>query len=196
MNHEKIVQDFIKAQTEGWVEEDFSAMNLALFDNKKNIVGELSAAIRQVCSQAITQQAQGIKGPAAIICISFLRTNIMDNIWEYRVNLYDEKMFLDQVECCASYKMDFVWQYLRKRLEGLAAAVKTGMHANKVRSFHLEDVKLNMAEQYHAAAVAITQLAIGEAIKIPEYDALKRIDNFKIVMGEYWDSNVLIYEGT
>ena len=196
MIHEKLIQEFIKAQTEGWAEEDFPAIEQVLFANKKSILNDLSTAIKQVCCQASIQQAAGVKGPAAGICISFLRTNIMDDIWEYRVDLYDEKFFLDPTECCAVYKMDFVWQYLRKRLGRLAVAAKTGMYAHKVRPVHLKKVKLNMAEEYHIIATTITQVAIGEAIKIPEYDALQKMDNLKITMGEYWGSNILIYEET
>jgi hypothetical protein len=194
MNHEKLLQDFIKKQTENWVIEDFNAMSLVLFESKANIIANLSEAIRQACCQANIQQASGIKGIAEVICISFLRTNIMDNIWEYRVDIYDDKFFRDPVECFANYKMDFVWNFLKTRMEKLDMSIKASIYVNKVRPYHLEEIKMLMAEQYHVAAETITKLAIAEAVKIPEYDTLQKADNFKIIMGDYWDTNVLLYE--
>ncbi|VBB07141.1 Hypothetical protein LUCI_2385 [Lucifera butyrica] len=193
MNHEKIVQDFIKNQTEGWAEEDFPAMEQALLENRDRILDSLTSALRTVCSKANELQAAGEKGPAAVIGISFLRTNIMDNIWRHRVDLYDERGFRDPVECCAGYTLDFVWQYLWKRLDKVAVAAGTGLYRNKVRPVHLEWVKQRMAEEYNVAATVITKAAIRDAIRIPEYKALKKAPDLKIIMGEYGDAGLLLY---
>lgn len=194
MIQEKLVQDFITKHTAGWLEEDVPAMEREFLASKDHIIESLSASIRQLCLEASKQQAAGSKGPAAHLCISFLRTNILDDKWQYRLDLYDEKFYLDRSECTANFEMDFVWKHLKTRLTQLSAIVNAGMYANKIRERHINQVKLGMAEQYHQIAMICTKLVIEEAIKVPEYRDLPKVQNFKIAMGEYLDQNMLVYE--
>jgi hypothetical protein len=51
-----------------------------------------------------------------------------------------------------------------------------------------------MAEQYHQVAMICTKLVIDEAVKTAEYRALSKVPDFKIIMGEYKDKNMLLYQ--
>lgn len=191
---QKIVQDFINKQTANWLEEDVLIMQQYFPANQDKITGSLSAAISQLCRQASRQQQEGCKGSAAYLCLSFLRTNILDDKWQYRLDLYDERFYLDQTECSTIWEIDFVWDYLKGRLAELTKAVSTTMYVNKVRPRHINQVKMSMAEQYHEIAMVCTKLIIEEALKTPEYAALQKVPNFRVLMGEYVDKNMLMYE--
>jgi hypothetical protein len=194
MIQEKLVWDFMMKQTEGWIEEDVPLLEQEFLDSKKHIIDSLSDSIRKLCLEAKQQQAASRKGLAAYLCISFLRTNILDEHWQYRLDLYDEKFYLDRSECTVDWDSDFIWKYLKARLSQLNTVVHTGMYANKVRERHIEQVKVVMAEQYHKMGMICTKRIIEDAIKVPEYRELPKVENFQIVMGEYRDQNMLIYE--
>lgn len=195
MIQEKMVQEFIKKQTEGWLEEDIPLMQQEFSVKHGEITESLSAVISPLCRQASQQQETGSKGSAAYLCLTLLRTNILDDRWQYRLDIYDEKFYLDRTECTSSWKMDFVWDYLKARLTQLTKAVSSSsMYANKVRPQHIEQVKLDMAQQYHQIAMFCTKLIIEEAIKTTEYTSLRKVPTFKILMGEYMDKSMLLYE--
>lgn len=194
MIQEKLVQDFIEKQTEGWLEEDVPVMQQKFPANQNQITESLSAVISKLCRQASRQQQTGSKGSAAYLCISFLRTNILDDRWQYRLDIYDEKFYLDRTECTGCWEIDFVWDYLKARLVQLNKAVRSGMYVNRVHPGNLSPVKLAMAQQYHQIAMVCTKLIIEEAITTPEYTRLRKVPNFKITMGEYLDKSMLLYE--
>jgi hypothetical protein len=195
MNLEEMMQDFLKSQTADWLEEDLPAIYQDFPAQKETITAGLANSISDICRQAHLQQEIGDKGPAAYLSISFLRTNVLDDLPAYRIDLYDENFILDETECSGRWEFNFVWNYFEARLERLDTTIRTGMYANKIRSYHLDEVKLAMAEHYHlAAAVPLTQVIIKEAILIPAYADLPKAPNLKIIMGEYLNQFRLIYQ--
>ncbi|VBB09030.1 Hypothetical protein LUCI_4316 [Lucifera butyrica] len=195
IDQEKIVQDFIAAETASWLEEDLMLMQKKFSAGRPAIIHSLAAAIESLCRDAAGQQAAGCKGAGACICISFLRTNILDNIWQYRLDLYDETLFLDRTECTADWEMDFVFDPIKKLLDGWQDNFQSGLVANKIKPRHLKNVRLKLAADYHGVAIGFTQNIIAEALKnSPAYQELNKAPGFAIVMGEYCDQTKLIYE--
>lgn len=194
MNQEEVVENFLTEQTASWLEEDIPLMEQEFSANKEQIVASLSNSIGQLCREYEKEQESGNKGPAAHLCISFLRTHILEEDWRYRLVLYDEKSYLDLAECTINWELEFVWKYLKTRLNELRTIVKTGIYVNTVKERHLSQVKLEMAEQYHQIGMICTKLVIADAIQVPEYRTLQKVANFKIGMGEYRDKILLIYE--
>ena len=194
MNQETLLHTFITNQTVGWLEEDLPTMENEFPANREKMIVSLSAAIKEVCCQARQQQEAGAKGSAAYLCISFLRTNILDDIWQYRLDLYDEKFPLDRTECSGIWNMEFVWGNFTKRLTELADAVRSGIYVNKIRPFNINAIKMTMAEKYNLAAIVLTQMIIKEAIQTPEYADMAKVIDFTIMMGEYQDQCITIYE--
>ncbi|GMA99903.1 hypothetical protein [Pelosinus sp. IPA-1] len=189
-----MMQKFIEQQSANWLEEDVPVMQQEFPKNQETITESLSAAIRQICHQASRQQQVGCKGPAAYLCISFLRTNILEDCFQYRMDMYDEKFYLDRTECSGCFEIDFVWQYFQARMAQLEKAVHSSIYKNKIRTRQLNAIKLDMAEQYHQVAMLCTKLLIDEAVKTPEYRALSKVPEFKILMGDYKDKIMLLYE--
>lgn len=194
MNQDELIKNFLTQQTAGWLTEDIPIMQEAFLANKTPIIESFQTSIRKLCLKASSQQIAGNKGPAAHLYISFLRTNILEDNWQYRLDLYDEKFYLDSTECSTNWEIDFVWKYLKARLTQLSTTMKNSMYANKMQECHLNQVKVEMAAQYHQIAMACTKLIIEEALGVPEYRELAKTQNFKIAMGEYLDNNMLLYE--
>ncbi|MCB2342178.1 hypothetical protein [Clostridium estertheticum] len=86
------------------------------------IDGNLVSAFNEVCKQAICLQDKQLKGEIRYIYFSLLRTSILENKGEYRVDLYDENWFLDKQESFINIDLNFIfasilsiWKNLRKR---------------------------------------------------------------------------------
>lgn len=194
MNQEGILQEYLKTQTECWLKEDLSSMIKEFPMQREKITEDLSFAISRLCRQARLLQETDKKGPAGYLCISFLRTNVLEDNWQYRLELYDENYYLDRTKCDDSWVFVFVWKYLEERLQHLRQIINSGIYVNKIRSYHMDEIKLTMAEHYHQLAINFTQGVIREAIKTPEYGNLVKAATIRILMGEYLGNSVLLYE--
>ncbi|MDF2636208.1 MAG: hypothetical protein K0R78_3082 [Pelosinus sp.] len=194
MTQENLMQEFIEKQTANWLEEDVPFMQQKFPESQSEITENLSTAISQLCREASQQQQAGCKGQAAYLCLSFLRTKILEDRFQYRLDIYDEKFYVDRSECTGSIEIDFVWQYFKVRMEQLEKAIHASIYKNKIHTRQLNAVKLAMAEQYHQVAMICTKLVIDEAVKTAEYRALSKVPDFKIIMGEYKDKNMLLYQ--
>jgi hypothetical protein len=118
----------------------------------------------------------------------------MVDVWDYRLDLYDENFYLDPVECSGSWQPEFIWSAFQQRLEALRTAAQTGIYRNKIRANQLADLKLTMADQYHLATLDFTRRMITEALLTPEYSGLNKTRDFKIIMGEYQSNLVVIHQ--
>jgi hypothetical protein len=192
--HKRISESFIKEHTCDWLEADLANMEKELPDKKEAVVAGLKTAIGEACRQAQKEQAVGRKGKIACLYLSFLRTNLLENVWEYRLDLYDEDWFSDRNECSSRWQVGFIWDYFQKRYEKVVSASKSGVYTNKIRPNILEEIKLRMAPRYHTAVVVIAAQIIREALQIPEMAELTLMTDFRVLIGEYMDQWVTIYE--
>lgn len=190
----KIILQFIEAQTRGWLEEDLPLVKEKITAELPKIIIDLENSISQVCQQASQLQKDGHKGPANYLFISFLYTNIRENNWEYRLDIYDEQLYVDGKECTTSWKLGFIWDCFEQHVAKVHAAADIGIYRNKIRPCHLTEIKMTMAEQYHMATMAFVQLMIEQALQTPAYQNLTKTPNFQISIGEYQDQGMVIYQ--
>jgi hypothetical protein len=193
MMQEKWVRDFYKTHVISGLEEDFLLLDREFSGELATIAVGLNKAFGQVCRQARQQQEAGLKGAAAFLCISFLRTRVLADLPVYRLDLYDDNFYRDPTECAVSWEMEFVWGIYQKRLEQIAAAAQSGFYRNKIKKNHLAEFKMALAEPFHILSVTLTRLVVEQAIRTPEYDSLLKVPYFTVRMGDYQDHNVVLY---
>jgi len=194
MIHKKIIKEFIQLHTTNWIEEDKELIKENFGRDFQKITLDLANSISQICQQGSHLQGEGYKGAAAYLCISLLHTNLLENIWKYRLDLYDEMLYFDNKECTATWEPKIIWDCFEKHLAELQIAAHTGIYTNKIRSYHLAEIKVMMAEQYHIATMALAQQIIKEAIQTLAYQNLLKIPDFQISIGEYMDECMVIYQ--
>jgi len=193
-NQNQQIQNFITGQTTAWLQEDLLKMDQEFPIAREDIVEGLAAAISRICYKAYELQQTGNKGSAAYVCISFLRTSLLEGNWQYRLDLYDEKLYVDSIECTDTWELEFVWKHLKQRMSELRETIRHSIYANKVRFCHLNQIKLHMAEKYQLAAILLTKRLISEAIERLEDANISKAPVLTILMGEYRDHSVPLYE--
>jgi hypothetical protein len=188
------IQEYLIQQTADWVQDDFADMQQEFFAKRDCIIQSLVEVIRQLYQQAHSLQEQGRKGAASYIWISLLRTSVLQDTWQYRIDLYDHTFVLDREECTVHWEMNFVWDYLKNRMNQLNEVIRSGRYVNKIRTYHIDKIKLEMAKQYHQQAIYFTQRVIQTVFQNLEDIELDKGTKMKVLMGEYLDHSVVIYE--
>ena len=159
--------------------------------NKEDIEKELLSALEDLCRKAIGFQKQGVKGDIKFICISFLRTSIMEDTAFYRIDAYDSRWFLDTVECCSLWNADFIFSSLFSQINLLMIEKK--QYGRFVTDMDIENVKLSEALKYHTLVVEFTRNVIPKFIQSAAYIEMGKLPEICIMMGEYRDFNEVLY---
>ena len=90
----------------------------------EEIKESLKNQFQNICKEVLLQQENNEKGSIKYIYISFLRTNVLENNSNYRVDFYDEDWFLDKVESSGNMDMSFVFSYLYKFIDDLKEEIQ------------------------------------------------------------------------
>lgn len=172
-------------------EEEIENINERYYCNKEKIEQELVSAFEDLCRKAAEFQKQGVKGEIKYICISFLRTSIMENKSFYRIDAYDSRWYLDTVECCTMWNADFIFSSLFKQIDLMMAEKK--QYGRFVRDTDIDKVKMAEALKYHTLTVEFVRSLIPRVIETAAYNEMGKVPEIIIMMGEYRDFNEVLY---
>ncbi|MBU3175849.1 hypothetical protein KPL47_05650, partial [Clostridium estertheticum] len=118
-NKEELLAEFYeKYVANRWI-NDFLKIDEIYKSDNDVIDGNLVSAFNEVCKQAICLQEKQLKGEIRYIYFSLLRTSILENKGEYRIDLYDENWFLDKQECFINIDLNFIFASTFKYMEEL-----------------------------------------------------------------------------
>lgn len=157
----------------------------------EEIKESLKNQFQNICKEVLLQQENNEKGSIKYIYISFLRTNVLENNSNYRVDFYDEDWFLDKVESSGNMDMSFVFSYLYKFIDDL----KEEIQKNKIKlsEVEIEKIKLDDSEKYNILAIEYLKSLIEDIIDGDYYKKLNKSDKIYIMSGEYMDNSTLLY---
>lgn len=191
INKPKVLSEFIeKYVVNRWVNE-FTEIDERYKKNITTIDEELTSKFDSICRSGIDLQEQGLKGDIKYIYFSLLRTSLLKNKGEFRIDLYDEKWFLDKSECSIKINLDFIYDSLFKHMEELKENKKKNIRG--IRDMEIESIMLKEADKYHVLAIEFFKNSIEKLLEIPSYKELKKIEDIRIMAGEYMDAAEIIY---
>ena len=191
MNKNDMLKEFIsKYVLENWAQE-LSNINQRYYSRKEYIEKELVSAFDSVCRKAAEFQKQGLKGDTQYICISFLRTSIIENTSFYRIDAYDNRWFLDTKECYVMWDADFIFLSLFRQIEVLMDEKK--QFNRMITDMDIDCIKLAEALKYHILAVEFVRSMILELIQCTAYKQMGKTSKICIMMGEFRDFSEVLY---
>ncbi|MFB6367940.1 hypothetical protein ACFCP7_28810, partial [Paenibacillus elgii] len=147
MTKDEALQDLLERYVFDRWQFDLPEIDERYRQEKELIEQGFLAAFEAVCRQAVKLQEKGRKGDIYYVYISFLRTSIMADTAEYRMDAYDENWFLDPEECASLWSADFIFAPLFRRMGELGETRKA--YARKITSMDIEKIKLIEAYKYH-----------------------------------------------
>lgn len=192
VNKEKIMDEFKTKYVEGRFYGESPKIYEMFEDNKKSIIEELILKFKEVCKKAINMQEQDLKGEIKYIYISYLRTSLMQNSSICRIDLYDDKCFLDKEECFVNIELSFIYEPLFNHMEELQ--IKRKEYGRTITEVDIEKIKLKEGNKYHNLGIKILECIVNDFVECDEYKEMKKSDEISIFAGEYCDEAVIIYE--
>ena len=149
----KVINEF----KEKYVDKRFREETFKIYErfnsNKEDIKEEIINKFKQVCAYSMELQEKGLKGEIQYIHISYLRTGLIENKGIYRIDLYDDKWFVDKEECSINIDFDFIFKALFSHMSELEEHKKE--YGRNITEMDLERIKLKEADKYHDLAIKI-----------------------------------------
>lgn len=188
----ELVLNIMKYNVIGSIDNNITKIYEDFMDNHITLVDSMKESFNEICIKASEIQSEKGKGDIKYIFISYLRTNIKDNIFSYRVDMYDENWVMDEVECSGSIPMDFIFKYLREHDEQLKQYHQN--HRRLIKEYDLEAIKMFVANYYNQIGFRIIKNYIEDMVQCQGYQGMKRDSGIKIFFGDYMDKSQEIYQ--
>ena len=179
---EKYVADRYKGEFKKIIEEYNS--------NREAIEEKLTLQFDSVCKEAASLQEKKVKMEIKYIYFSMLRTKLLEDKGQWRIDLYDEKWFLDKEECSMDIDLNFMYEPLFKHMKELSEKKKEYLRTIKEKD--LEYIKLKEADKYHSLALNIIRGILQDFLECTSYKEMKKKEDIVIMAGEYMDAAIQI----
>ncbi|OCA96900.1 hypothetical protein [Clostridium beijerinckii] len=186
----KVLKEFREKYVADRYKEELKNILEKYNENKDSIKEKLTSKFNSICQEAIFLQKEGLKGKIKYIYFSMLRTSILENKGEWRIDLYDEKWFVDKEECSINIELDFIYEPLFKHMKELSNKKKEYLRTIKEKD--IEDIKLAEANKYHSLALNIIRGMLQELLECASYKEMEKKEDIVIMAGEYMDTAIQI----
>ncbi|NRT72218.1 hypothetical protein [Clostridium beijerinckii] len=190
-NKEEILNEFLEKYVGDRWNSEFDRIGEIYINNKASIHDDLKSKFATVCKSGTSHQEQGLKGEIKYIYFSLLRTSLLENKGEFRVDLYDERWFLDKVECSVNINLDFIYNSLFEHMEELKEKKKE--YGRTITDMDIEEIMFLESNLYHILSVEFLRNVIEELLEVSSYKELKKSEDIKIMAGEFRGEADFIY---
>ena len=187
---EKVLKEFEEKYVKNRHIIEFKKIIEKYMKDREKIKENLSSIFNSVCKEAISLQERNLKGEIKYIYLSMLRTRLLENKGIWRVDLYDEKWFLDKEECSISIDFDFVYEPLFNHMKELSEKKKEYLRTIKEEDIHI--IKLKEADGYNFLALNIIKDIVPSFLVCDSYKQMIKREDLVIMAGEYMDAAIKI----
>lgn len=191
---QKILAEFKDKYVEGRFEDEVNRIYERLNENKEKIRESLLSQFKEVCKKAAGLQERNLKGNIKYIYISYLRSSLLEDKALYRIDLYDEKWFLDKAECTVDIDLNFIFEPLFRHINELQEKKKE--YGRAINEMDVEKIKLKEGNKYHNLALDVLEEFVDDFLNCSEYIAKNKEDEISIFAGEFMDEVRLLYKGS
>jgi uncharacterized protein YjbI with pentapeptide repeats len=159
--------------------------------NKTRFTKDITENFRNLCSHIQRMQQEENKNPIAYIHYSLLRTQMLEETYQYSVEAYDDAWYEDETDCILTY--DAAWAYVpfSVMLEKLEQERKKYM--GSLSASDIERLMLQAAPYFHQFVLAALRLSMNEMVQLPEYQGIQKAPRLLIRCGEYMDLSENVY---
>ncbi|MBW6410331.1 hypothetical protein [Clostridium weizhouense] len=187
---EKVLKEFQEKYVADRYKEELKKIIEEYQNNREVIKAKLTSQFNSVCKAAILFQEKEVKMEIKYIYFSMLRTKLLENKGEWRIDLYDEKWFLDKEECSVNIDLDFIYKPLFNHMKELSEKKKE--YGRTIKEKDLEAIKLREANKYHSVALKIIRNTLQNFLECTSYKEMKKKEDIVIMVGEYMDVAIQI----
>lgn len=144
------------------------------------------------CDKIYRMQQQGKKGAVSYIHFSVLRTSILLNKHEIRMDAYDENWYADPVECSGSYPVKEIYSCLEKYGDTVEELrVKSG---GRVSLAEAQKKVFDESNLYLFYTAELIRTGMRDVIQTESYQRIKRAPCFMVCIGGFLDRFDILYK--
>lgn len=187
----QVLKEFQEKYVADRYKEEFTKIIEKYNNNKESIKENVTSKFNSVCKEAILLQEKELKGEIRYIYFSMLRTKILENKGQWRIDLYDKKWFLDKEECSINIDLDFIYEPLFNHMKELSEKKKEYLRTIKERDIQI--IKQREANKYHGLALNVISDILESFLECTSYEEMKKKEDIVIMAGEYMDAAIMIY---
>ncbi len=150
-------------------------------DRVPKLSRELWDCIEEVRERFGQLEKEGKAGRLEWIYVSFLRTGLMDRSACYRIDLYDSRDRISDLECAGSWGFEYVYDKYYKIMDEIKQRIQGQM---RIKLYEAEDVVEFVTNEFHRSSdKAIKQLIEYEKRK--GHRGWMAENGIKIVLGDF-----------
>ncbi len=187
----EVLKEFQEKYVADRYKEEFEKIIEKYNKDKDGIKEELISKFSLVCKDAILLQEKELKGEIKYIYFSMLRTGIIENKGIWRIDLYDEKWFLDKEECSMDIDFNFIYEPLFNHMKELS--IKKKEYGRTIKEKDIEAIKLKEANKYNILVANVIIQMLESFSESTPYKEMKKKEDIVIMTGEYMGVSVMIY---
>ncbi|GGJ09700.1 hypothetical protein [Paenibacillus hunanensis] len=189
---DEAMQEFLEQHVlSGWL-DDVPLIENNCTQHEQRLIDTLMSALEQSCNEASRLQATGEKGPVRHIYISLLRTSLLDNRAQYRIDCHDQRWFLDDTDSTAYWDAGLIFDPLFQRMQQLKEQRKA--YGRRITVMDIEKIMQLEAIKYHTLTMHIVQALLPYWLEHPTWLALNKTPDCSIYAGEFHDECELLHQ--
>ena len=191
IDKEKVLKEFEEKYVHNRYITEFERIIEKYKTDRDIIKQNLTSKFNSICTEAILFQEKELKGEIRYIYFSMLRTKILENKGQWRIDFYDEKWFLDKEECSINIDLDFIYEPLFNHMKELLKKKKE--YGRTIKEKDIQFIKLREANIYHSFALYVIKDMLQSFLECTAYKKLKKTEDIVIMAGEYMDNAIAIH---
>ncbi|NFO57957.1 hypothetical protein FDB39_13900 [Clostridium botulinum] len=191
IDKEKVLKEFEEKYVHNRYITEFKKIIEKYKTDRESIKKNLSSKFNSICTEAILLQEKEQKGEIRYIYFSMLRTKILENKGQWRIDFYDEKWFLDKEECSINIDLDFVYEPLFNHMKELSEKKKE--YGRTIKEKDIQFIKLREANIYHSLVLNVIRDMLQSFLECLSYKKMKKTEDIVIMAGEYKDNAIAIH---
>lgn len=172
-------------------EDKIRQLKKDIINNFNSIQEQFIESFVRICDKIAFMQSRGEKREIAFINYSLLRTQIINNKYNYLISAYDDMWYADDSICEELYDATWAFKYLEEFETELNFQTKKYMGGITFRD--IQKLKLEKVLVYHRFILQLARKSIFKAIDTPEFNRILKFIKFDVRVGEYFDLSESIY---
>lgn len=172
--------------------ELLNQLDLYIKNHLEELTDRLSDCISKYGETIYEMQQAGEKGAVAFVQFSLLRTNILLNKHELRLDAYDENWYLDTGECSGSYDVNEVLTPLSEFADMVEALRKDSPMSITLRE--TQNRIFEESRKYLIFLAELIRLGMQKVIQTEGYRKIRKAPVFVVCIGGLLDRVDILYK--
>jgi hypothetical protein len=168
-------------------------------ENYEEILKGFSQSIKHIYEIALSQQRSGKKDSISFLHIAHLRSSLLTGSYHYKISLYNEKFYLDEIETSVYWPSNFLFQYVKQDMNEAKELIHRSSKNLKASEFDLKELQYYYSQLYHPTSLIFIERLFTHTKEIMEEERWSTplfSSGFSVVFGGYMEKGFTLYPKT